>query len=563
MIEEVDVLVVGSGGAGMLAALRASDLGLMTMIVEKAHFYGGTTATSGGVMWIPDHGLAPDLADSPERALTYLRAATAGLACDQRLQAYVTNARRMVEYLCSLGIHPTPLTGFPDYMPWLPGTTTGRSLYPPEFDGREIGDDYFRMRSPNSIAMLFGRYTLNMRESHALMKQQRGWMLTAARIILRYWLDIPQRLRSRRDRRATRGDALIGAMRRELLKRNVPLLLGTSLESLEMAAGRAVGALVRSNGASRLILARKGIVLAAGGFEQDQFLRDTHFTTPSNTTFSMTPHGGNTGDALRAGRAVGAASAFLDHAWWSPVMQLPSNDLAGEDVTHGLNFDQANPNSIFVNRRGDRFVNENASYDLFGQAMIADNELTGANNPCWMIFDDVYRQRHPCGGLMPKAAMPDWRVPRHWWDSYIYRSDSLEGLAAKIEVPHHRLEATVSRFNSFCKEGEDLDFQRGRNAYDIRRGDIRVRPNPCLGPIERAPFYAVPVYLGDLGTKGGLKCDENARVLDGQDRVISGLYAAGNAAASPFGNAYPGGGGTIGPALTFALLAAEHIAKTE
>jgi 3-oxosteroid 1-dehydrogenase len=212
-----------------------------------------------------------------------------------------------------------------------------------------------------------------------------------------------------------------------------------------------------------------------------------------------------------------------------------------------------------VNRLGERFANENISYDRFGIAMIRDQQSTGANNPCWMIFDATYRQRYQCGGLLPTIVMPDRKVPPEWWDAYLYRAERVAELARKIDVPADRLEQTVARFNGFAASGVDEDFHRGESAFDRTRADRRVKPNGCLGPIGKAPYYAVRIDLGDIGTKGGLKCDGNAQVLDGSSRPIRGLYAAGNCAASPFANCYPGAGGTIGPALTFGFIAAEQL----
>jgi 3-oxosteroid 1-dehydrogenase len=561
-IQETDVLIVGSGGAGMMAALRAAQLGLDVVIIEKAHQYGGTTATSGGIFWTPCHA-RDALKDTPERALEYLQQVTAGQARDERLHSFIDNAPRMAEFLLELGLPVQSLVGSQDYFPDTPGNLPGRSLRLAEFDGSELGDEYLRMRAPNALALLFDRYTMNAKESAVLVNRSRGWLWVAIKLMARYWLDIGMRLKSRRDRRATRGDALIGYLRRELLKRKVPLLLNCALNNLIVEDGRAVAISADCNGTRCTIRARKGIVLTAGGFEHNQQRRDAHLPVRTQAKWTVTPEGGNSGDALTAGESIGAATEFLQHMWWQPVIQLPSHRHQNINIVYGLAVDQRHPNSIIVNRYGERFASEGLSYDRFGNEIVKDQLQQGDYAPCWMIFDATFRENYALGGLMPNIVMPDWRIPSNWWDNYVFRSSSLGELASKIGMSGERLDATIKRFNGFCVTGVDEDFGRGGNAYDRAWGDRRVKPNSCLAPINKPPFYAVRVDLGDLGTKGGLKCNGHAQVLDLHDKPIPGLYAAGNSAGSPFANAYPGAGGTIGVALTFGFVAANHIAKVQ
>jgi 3-oxosteroid 1-dehydrogenase len=247
-------------------------------------------------------------------------------------------------------------------------------------------------------------------------------------------------------------------------------------------------------------------------------------------------------------------------AWWAPSMQLPARDVPNVDITHPMFFDHRHPHSVCVNRLGSRFVNESCSYDRFGIAMIDDHRRTGANVPCWMIFDATYRAKYACGGIMPSSVMPDRKIPPDWWDNYVYRADSIEGLAEKLGLEDGRLARVIGEMNRYAATGVDPEFGRGTEIYDRYFGDARVTPNPCLGPIDAPPYYAIRIDLGDLGTKGGLKADEHARVLDRQGDPIPGLYAAGNSSASVFGDCYPGSGGTLGPALTFAFIAANNIA---
>jgi len=219
------------------------------------------------------------------------------------------------------------------------------------------------------------------------------------------------------------------------------------------------------------------------------------------------------------------------------------------------------PTAVCVNRNGDRFTNESQGYDRFGNAMLQDAEKTGANPPCWLVFDAVFRHQFTAGGIMPSQIQPDRAIPPEWWDHYIWKADTVTELAVKIGLEPAKLERVVANMNEYARTGKDPEFGRGDSPYDRNFGDPKCAPNPNLGPIRKAPFYAIPVNLGELGTKGGLKTDPNGQVVDTNDRPIPGLYAAGNASGSPFGNCYPGAGGTIGPGMAFGYAAANHIAE--
>lgn len=303
------------------------------------------------------------------------------------------------------------------------------------------------------------------------------------------------------------------------------------------------------------------MVICAGGFEWNQELRNQYFTVPGLTRHSSTPEGANRGEALVAALSVDAATEHMETGWWIPTMSIPMPQASNFEQTHQAAFDVGRPHSVCVNRLGQRFVDEACGYDRFGKAMLDDQIKTGANTPCWLVFDARFRQKFTAGGLMPSILMPDRRVPSDWWDHYLYRADTVAALAQKIGVPPDALGQTIRQMNRYAAEGIDPEFGRGGNIYDQMFGDATVSPNPCLGPIAEAPFYAVPIQMGDIGTKGGLKCDGHARVLDNSGAVIAGLYAAGNAAASPFGDCYPGAGGTIGPAMTFGFVASNHMAQ--
>ena len=314
-------------------------------------------------------------------------------------------------------------------------------------------------------------------------------------------------------------------------------------------------------GRTYAIEARYGVVLAAGGFEWNQELRDRFYPVPGLTRHSSTPEDGNRGEALIAAERIGADTEHTTQGWWIPTMTLPMKGASNFHEIHQAAFDVGRPWSVVVNRKGLRFVDEARGYDQFGQAMVRDHLKTGTNMPCWLIFDAKFRRKFSAGGLMPTVHTPERKVPADWWDHYVFRADTIAALAAKIHLPVEVVQRTVANMNAYAKTGVDPEFGRGMNAYDRMFGDPASTPNPNLGPIDTAPFYAVPINNGDLGTKGGLRCDARARVLDAAGDPIPGLYAAGNNAGTPFGDTYPGAGATIGPGMTFGYIAANDIAE--
>jgi len=554
----VDILVVGSGLGGMIAALRAHDSGLRTLMIEKSPYYGGTSAFSGGGIWIPNH---PDVQDedSREAALTYLNAVTGGKADQGKLEAYVDNAPAMAAYARSVGARLFKCEGLPDYFSDLPGAMPGRQLSPRDFDGKLLGDEFHRLRPIHPGFLGFERYALNMDAIYALMNRQRGWLWEGCKLVFGYWADIGWRMRTSRDRRLSMGRAFVGYLRKAMIDRGIPLLLNTALVGLVREESRVTGVRVKHNGNEKLITSR-AVILATGGFEQNQQLRDEYHPVKTEVVHSLTPAGGNRGDAIRAGQEIGAAVDNMENAWWSPTVDLL--DSSNSRVAGQLFFDRGRPGSICVNRLGRRFCNESISYDRFGYAMIEDHRKTGANLPCWMIFDARYRQKYNISNIPPGWAYPDWRLPKEYWDSILYRAGTLEELARKIEIDPHALAATIRRVNEYAHTGRDMDFGRGDTEFDRFFGDPRNRPNPALGAIDKAPFYAIKLELGDLGTKGGLRVDEHGRVIDQSGEPITGLYATGNTIASLFADSYPGPGSTLGPAMTFGFVSANHAADS-
>ncbi len=557
--ETYDVVVVGSGAAGALAALRAADLGLSVLIVEKAHKYGGTSATSGGVMWIPNNQLTPN-DDSREKTLQYLDSLLRSPVQRDRLETYVDEAPRMVQFLQSLGV-PVMQSVWPDYFADAPEARSDRSVICDTFDGRELGEHFVLMREQYNRFKLFGRYSMDIGEFFAISLRGPGWVRAFLKMLWRYWTDFSTRRISARDRRFTQGAAMMGSIYKQVFARGVEVRMDTRLDELVHSDGRVAGVTVSNFGRRYQIDASHGVVLAAGGFEWNQELRDRFFDVPGLTRHSSSPEDANRGEALIAGMNVGAATEHTEAGWWIPTMHKPMPAASNFEEIHQAAFDVGRPHAVCVNRNGVRFVNEATSYDEFGIAMVEDQKKTGANTPCWCIYDATHREKFGVGGFLPKLIMPDWCIPADQWDHYIFRANTLEELAEKIDIPADALKKTVADMNEYAKTGVDTEFGRGGNAYDQMFGDPSVSPNPCLGPIDKAPYYAVPINCGDLGTKGGLKADAKARVLDGNDRPIPGLYAAGNNSGSPFGNMYPGAGGTIGPAATFGYVAANDIAE--
>jgi len=560
--ESFDVVVVGSGSAGAMAALRSADLGMKVLIIEKSHKFGGTSATSGGVLWVPNHQLEGGNDDSREEALKYLDSIIGKPVNRERLEAFVDEAPKMLHFMKEAGVE-VAVAAWPDYYTGKPGSRDDRSIVVPTFDGRKLGDNrYALMREQYNRFKLFGRYAMDLTETFALMMQSKGWRTVAAKMIARYWSDRSTRKVSHRDRRFTQGAALMGSVYHEAFKRGVELRLETALEELVVDdSGRVTGLVASNFGRRYSINANHGIVLAAGGFEWNQELRDRFYPVPGLTRHSSTPEDANRGEALLAAEKVGASTEHTEAGWWIPTMTLPMPKASNFHEIHQAAFDVGRPWSVVVNRNGVRFVDEACGYDQFGKAMVEDHLKTGANMPCWLIFDSKFRKKFSAGGLMPTVHTPESKVPADWWDHYVFRAETIEELCRKVHLPVDTVKQVVANMNEYAKTGVDPEFGRGMNAYDQMFGDPVAKPNPNLGPIDKAPFYAVPINNGDLGTKGGLRCDARARVLDQAGNPIAGLYSAGNNSGTPFGDVYPGAGATIGPAMTFGYVAANDIAE--
>ena len=558
MQEQVfDLVVVGTGAGALLAAVRAADEGLKTLVIEKTDLVGGTSAISGGGIWIPDNYDMPKagLRDSIDAAFKYVKACAKGLASDDRVLAYVETARVMAQYLQTIGIPYRCVPKYSDYYPEMDGALPGgRTMDPVDYNAAQLGLGGLAQLRPTSPGQLIlGRMHINAFEAHSMLAREFKSNFTLAGMMLRYFLDYPWRRKTRRDRRLTGGQALMGGLFAALRKRKVELWLNSPLQDLIVEQGRVSGVTVLRDGQTVTVRARRAVLLGAGGFERNQQMREQYLPKPTDAAWPATPPKANTGDAIRAGAAVGGALHLMAHTWGAPTLEVPK-----EEKFRALFVERSLPGCMVVNARGERFLNESGPYPEFQQAMFANHAATGGAVPAWIVFDADFRQQQPIGPMMPGKAVPDSKLRKSWLGTVYWKGETLDELAAQIGVDPAGLKRSAARMTEFAQTGVDLDFRRGGNAFDRYYGDPR-RKNPNLGPIAKGPFYAMKLLPGDIGTKGGLLTDREGRVLDEQGQVIEGLYCVGNNSASVMGPAYPGAGSTLGPAMTFAYRAVAHM----
>jgi 3-oxosteroid 1-dehydrogenase len=547
---EVDVVVVGAGGAGMAAALAAAARhGLSTVVLEKSDSFGGSTARSGGGVWIPGNYALRDAGQvdpgETEAAKRYLDAIVGDAASKVRRDTYIDRGPEVMDFLKAAT--PVRFTWVPDYSDYLPeqpgGRPKGRSVEPIPMDARFLGDELKRLTRPYTKAPANMIVTqADFRKISLGMRTLRG-PVTMAKVLVRRIISL-----LRGQKMYAMGNAIAIGLRKGLQAVDVPVVYEAELTGLVTEGGRVTGVEVSHGGSPHQVRARRGVILGSGGFEHNQELRDKYLPQPTDSDWS-TGARSNTGKGHEAGIAIGAATDLMDDAWWGPTIPLPGRPwfcLAERNL----------PGSIIVNSAGQRFMNEALPYVEATHAIYEAHQQGPEAVPAWMIIDQRYRNRYLFAGLSPRQPFPG----RWYKEGVIKKGETLADLASEIGVPPGSLEETVRRFNGFAATGVDEDFHRGESAYDKYYSDPTVKPNPSLHAIDQGPFYAVKIVPGDLGTKGGLVTDEWARVLRPDGSVIDGLYAAGNASAAVMGNTYAGPGATIGPALVFGYLAAEDIA---
>jgi 3-oxosteroid 1-dehydrogenase len=541
---DFDLVILGSGASGMTAALVAAVEGARVLVLESTPHVGGTSARSSGTLWIPP---VDDAA-----AAVYLDALVGEKAERTLREAFLAAGPAMIACLEEhAGFAFRPYAVHPDYRQDLPGAAIGqRPLEPPEFDGRLLGDEFARVGWPIPELTLFGRLMVTRGEAARLLRAGRSLdaTLLAARLLLRYLAD---RLRHPRGTRLVLGNALVARLYKALLDRQVPVWCETKTERL-IVDGRVRGAVVRRAGRELRVGARRGVVLAGGGFPASAALRERHFRPP---VARYTPaYEGCVGDTLRFGQEAGGAlgRAGEDNALWFPGSVATRADGTRAVYPH-IVLDRAKPGLVAVGRSGRRFTDEAVSYHEFTRAMYR----TG-NVPAWLVCDRRFVWRYGLGMLRPMTL----RLARYVASGYLKAADTIDGLAGAIGVAPDGLSDTVRRHNEFARTGIDADFGKGGNVYDRNNGDPAHAPNPCLGPIERAPFFAVRVEPVPLGTSLGLRTDVHAQVCDAAGNPIGGLYAVGSDMQSVMGGEYPGAGAMLGPGMTFAYLAARHAVGT-
>ena len=557
MENEYDVVVVGSGAAGLSAALTCKIAGLSVVVLEKTEFLGGSTAVSGGAVWIPENHLMASVGhtDSRDRAITYLRQTVGSALKPEMIDAYLTYGPAMVRFFeAHTSVKFVPRAVSPDYKPELEGASMGgRTIDPAPFDGRDLGESFDLLRPPLPTFLALGGMMVNRKDIDALLNLHRSWanFRHATSLVARYLRD---RVRWSRGTRLLLGNALAARLIKSALDKRIEMRRNVQITELIVEAGRVCGVAIKSDTGNSVVKARRAVVLATGGFPQNSALRAA-LIPHAAVHRSMSPLG-NSGDGLALARSLGGylAQGNAGAAFWAPVSVMRDGD-GKETVFPHLITDRQKPGLLAVNVAGQRFANEASSYHDFVDAMHRETQKTPCI-PAWLICDSVFLKQYGLGLVRPRTRNVERFIAR----GYLYRAESIDTLAGAIGVPPAALSASVAKMNRAATEGRDAEFHRGESAYDRYLGDPSHRPNPCLGPIETGPFYAVQVWPGDIGSATGLTVDAHARVLDATRRPIEGLYACGNDMNSVMGGTYPAAGITLGPALTFGYIAGRTIA---
>ncbi|HXY94645.1 MAG TPA: FAD-binding protein [Acidimicrobiia bacterium] len=544
--KSVDLVIVGSGGGGLVAAIAAIDEGLEPLVLEKQPIVGGSTGLSGGILWLPNNPLmrAEGVADSHEDGLAYLDAVVGDVgpaSSPERREMFLRAGSEMVTFLQRKGLRLVRCPGYSDYYSGRPGgSAAGRSIEGVPFDAAELGA--WQEKLAPSLAKGTG-FVVKTNELRSIQYFNRSpaTFAVATRVFFRTKL-----AQLRRQNLLTNGASLVGQLLEALMQLSgePPVWTESPVEDLVVEDGRVVGVRVLRDGAPLDVEGRKGVLLAAGGFGHNAEMRRKYSGDQPNEAQWSIANAGDTGEVLESAMRLGAKTDLLDEAWW-----LPQTSRALGAAGASIGQARQRPGAIFVDSTGQRFCNESNSYVEVGKAMYANKAV-----PCWVVFDDGYARRYA-----PTANPLQRRLPEEVIDNgAIRKADTLEDLARQIGVDPDGLARTVGRFNEYARKGLDPDFGRGQSAYNDCLGDPGYKPNRAIGPLDRAPFYATEVYPGDVGTCGGLVTDQYARVLDESDRPIPGLYATGNITATVMGRTYPGAGASVANTMVFGYVAARH-----
>jgi 3-oxosteroid 1-dehydrogenase len=547
--KSVDLLIAGSGGGGIVAALAALDSGIEPLIVEKQALVGGATGMSGGMVWLPNNPLmqAEGIPDSHEDGMAYFDDVVGDIgeaSSPARREVFLTAGNEMINFLVGKGVRLVRCPGYTDYYPnHKGGNAAGRSVEGIPYDAAALGEWSDKLqRMDKSWNRGFVVKTSEMVIVQYFNRSPRAFAI-ATRVFLRTRM---ARLLGRD--MLTNGASLIGQMLKSLIDRpgEPPVWLNTAVDDLIVEDGRVVGARVTRDGTSLNVQVRRGVLLAAGGFSRNADMRRQYSGDQPNEAKWSLANPGDTGEVLQTAMRLGAKTDLLDEAWWLPSVFVA--DPRARSVGSG----RQRPGAIYVDGTGKRFCNESNSYVEVGKAMYANKAV-----PCWQVFDEGYLRRYVSGAnLFQKRTLPEELIGQ----GSVKRAATIGELARQIDVPADALEHTVKRFNAFAAKGLDPDFGRGQSAYNIYLGDPGYKPNAALGPIDRAPFYATQVFPADVGTCGGVITNEHAQVLDENDQVIDGLYATGNITATVMGRNYLGAGGSIANTMIFGYVAARHAA---
>ena len=552
---QVDLLVLGGGAAGMTAALTAAVLGLDVLLVEKTEVVGGTSARSAGSVWVPNSRHSPPGRDNFDNALRYLRAILGNRLDETRVRAFLAAAPEMVAFLeDNSTVAFRAYAHHPDYRATLEGATlSGRVLEPVPFDASVLGKGFAKLHPPLPEFMLLGGMMVDRTDIGHLLNATRSFasLRHSLGLLARHGAD---RVRFPRGARLVMGNALVARLYYSLLQRRVPILFSTQILSLTQSARRMTGALLQGNGTRIAVRSRGGVILATGGFSHNTAMRRR--LLPAALSAHSPVAEGAQGEGIALGQDAGARLSSSDdgNGFWSPVSLRRRRDSSLAVFPH-LVLDRGKPGVIAVDPRGCRFVSEALDYHRFAAAMLT--VLAGSpERSCYLICDDAFMAKYGLGMVRPGRI----NLRQALREGYVTQAPTLEALAQAIGIPGDALMQTVARHAGFARTGVDEDFGKGSDPYQQNLGDPRQRPNPCIGAIDKPPFYALAIHASDIGTSCGLVTDEFAQVLRGDASPIAGLYACGNDMASIMAGAYPGPGITIGPGMTFGFIAARRAA---